>query len=123
MPPIYITEQNTKIRIRNNCIRVERETGQDPEIAAAVLEIAAIEKGLEGKFTLPALRGAEGSAAAAYFSGFRKLFSPEWNFRHRRQHPSTDPVNGMLSYGYTLLSQAASAAVYAGTGKADRFVL
>ena len=45
MPPIYITEQNTKIRIRNNCIHVERETGQDPEIAAAVLEIAAIEKG------------------------------------------------------------------------------
>ena len=32
MPPVYITEQGTKIRIHNNCIRVERENGQDPEM-------------------------------------------------------------------------------------------
>lgn len=60
---------------------------------------------------MPALRGLEGSASAAYFCGYRRLFTEEWRFQNRNRRPPSDPVNVLLSFGYTLLAQAATAAV------------
>ncbi|MEC4746984.1 CRISPR-associated endonuclease Cas1 [Methylomicrobium sp. Wu6] len=53
--------------------------------------------------TLASLRGFEGSAASAYFSGFTQLFAPSLNFTGRNKRPPPDPVNACLSLGYTLL--------------------
>lgn len=54
--------------------------------------------------SLDALRGYEGSAAARYFPAFGQLLLGQgWNFSQRNRRPPTDPVNAMLSYGYTLL--------------------
>ncbi len=50
------------------------------------------------------LRGFEGMAARDYFQGFSKLFSDSpfvWKGRNRQ--PPRDPINSMLSLGYTLL--------------------
>jgi len=52
---------------------------------------------------LPSLRGFEGAAASAYFSGFTQLFAPSLNFTGRKKRPAPDPVNACLSLGYTLL--------------------
>ena len=60
---------------------------------------------------LSSLMGLEGSASAAYFRGFRRLFASEWKFSDRNRRPPADPVNVLLSIGYTLLAQAAVAAV------------
>jgi len=50
------------------------------------------------------LRGYEGSGAAAYFAAWPRLFdAPAWHFAGRAYHPAPDPVNAMLSLGYTLL--------------------
>jgi CRISPR-associated protein Cas1 len=49
------------------------------------------------------LRGIEGAAAAAYWRAAGKLISKEWRFAGRRRNPPPDPVNSMLSYGYTVL--------------------
>ena len=61
--------------------------------------------------SLNSLRGTEGRGASAYFEGFRSLFTSEWGFVKREKHPSPDPVNALLSFGYTLLSQNALSAV------------
>lgn len=53
--------------------------------------------------SLASLRGFEGAAAAAYFSGFTRLFAPALNFTGRNKRPPPDPVNACLSLGYTLL--------------------
>ncbi|MBX3628574.1 MAG: CRISPR-associated endonuclease Cas1 [Nitrosomonas sp.] len=53
--------------------------------------------------TLPSLRGFEGAAASAYFSGLTQLFAPSLNFTGRKKRPAPDPVNACLSLGYTLL--------------------
>ena len=55
------------------------------------------------KTNLPALRGVEGSGTAVYFRGFRHLFDPAWGFTDRNRRPPADPVNVLLSFGYTLL--------------------
>jgi len=61
--------------------------------------------------TLDGLRGHEGAAGARYFAVLKDLIPAEWGFTRRIYHPPTDPVNGMLSLGYTLLLKDATAAV------------
>jgi CRISPR-associated endonuclease Cas1/group II intron reverse transcriptase/maturase len=51
------------------------------------------------------LRGYEGKAATIYFQTLGSLFSGEFKFEKRTKRPPTDPINSMLSLGYTLLSQ------------------
>ncbi len=56
---------------------------------------------------MEALRGLEGKAAALYFELFGLLFKKELPFYtdafRRIRRPPTDPVNSLLSFGYTLL--------------------
>lgn len=58
--------------------------------------------------TLDDLRGFEGVAASAYFSIYGMLITEGNQFYRRRferiKRPPLDPVNSMLSFGYTLLS-------------------
>lgn len=49
------------------------------------------------------LRGYEGTAAAAYFARYRQLLKYDLGFTRRVRRPPTDPVNVLLSLGYTLL--------------------
>lgn len=60
--------------------------------------------------SLDTLRGHEGSAGAAYFGGIRALIPAAWKFERRAYHPPTDPVNALLSFGYTLLLKDVTAA-------------
>ncbi len=54
-------------------------------------------------FSLASLRGYEGAAAAAHFSGYVHLFAESLQFNGRKKRPPPDPVNVCLSLGYTLL--------------------
>lgn len=49
------------------------------------------------------LMGVEGAASARYFSALRTLLGDGWDFKKRQKRPPPDPVNSLLSYGYTLL--------------------
>lgn len=50
------------------------------------------------------LRGVEGSGAKRYFAAFAALLAGSpFTFPGRRKRPPTDPVNALLSLGYTLL--------------------
>ncbi len=57
------------------------------------------------------LRGYEGAAGAAYFGALRTQISQDWGFARRLYHPPPDPVNAMLSLGYTLILKDVTAAV------------
>lgn len=52
---------------------------------------------------LDALRGLEGSAAAAYFDAFAAMVPEELGFAGRQRRPPRDPVNSLLSFGYVLV--------------------
>ncbi len=52
---------------------------------------------------IPQLFGVEGSAARSYFDAFAKMVLSSLEFPGRRKHPSTDPVNALLSFGYTIM--------------------
>ncbi|MCW5941101.1 MAG: CRISPR-associated endonuclease Cas1 [Fimbriimonadaceae bacterium] len=57
------------------------------------------------------LRGYEGAATVRYLRAWRTLVPPEWASDRRTRHPPADPLNALLSFGYTLASGAVAACV------------
>lgn len=60
-----------------------------------------------------ALMGVEGSATREYFAGLGQVVGELWAFTARRRRPPPDPLNSMLSFGYSLLIQEVVAAIEA----------
>lgn len=84
---------------------------RSPEMAEAIARIDELGKRIARKQAHNALRGIEGRGAAVFFKGLRALISTEWGFEHRARRPPPDPVNALLSLGYTLLGNVMYAAV------------
>jgi CRISPR-associated protein Cas1 len=61
---------------------------------------------------LDRLRGIEGAATRAYYAAFNLLIRNErFEFRGRNRRPPLDPVNAMLSFVYTMLTNEVLSAV------------
>lgn len=56
-----------------------------------------------GSPNLAALLGLEGAAAHTYFQGLARMVRHGFGFSGRQHHPAPDPVNALLSLGYTLV--------------------
>jgi CRISPR-associated protein Cas1 len=65
--------------------------------------------------TLDAIRGLEGITSREWFALFATVLRPPWHFPGRVRRPPTDPVNALLSLGYTwLLNRAVTLTLAAG---------
>jgi CRISPR-associated protein Cas1 len=62
---------------------------------------------------LETILGMEGIGSATYFGCFGKLLADQkqWPFPGRVKRPPTDPVNALLSFGYSLLTNKVASAV------------
>jgi CRISPR-associated protein Cas1 len=60
------------------------------------------------------LMGLEGQVAAAWFALLREALGEAWGFDGRNRQPPRDPVNALLSLGYTLMLSEVRHAVLAG---------
>jgi CRISPR-associated protein Cas1 len=70
-------------------------------------EIQVIETALgnlPAQTRVSSIMGTEGIATAAYFKAFGKMFRKEFRFEKRTRRPPKDPVNALLSFGYTMLT-------------------
>lgn len=80
--------------------RKRRQTSVAEAIAGLRQDITALEQA----DNLAAIRGHEGAAAARYFRALGQLIVNEaFSFTERNRRPPKDPVNSLLSFGYTLL--------------------
>jgi CRISP-associated protein Cas1 len=70
-----------------------------------------IEKKIPQLQNVDSLRGVEGQAAIIYFQCFDKMLRNGFKFEKRSRRPPTNPVNALLSFGYTMLYQEAISAV------------
>ncbi len=73
------------------------------DLSGIVRELIRYESSVEDQRTLESLRGLEGSAARGYFGAFAKMNRSDLPFEGRRKRPPTDPINALLSLGYTML--------------------
>jgi CRISP-associated protein Cas1 len=76
----------------------------------AAEQLAARRAEAEAAPNRAALMGTEGAATRAYFQTWVQALPPVWEFTGRKRRPPPDPVNAMLSFGYTLLTNEAVAA-------------
>jgi CRISPR-associated protein Cas1 len=62
---------------------------------------------------LETILGMEGAGSAAYFRSFGALLTDQklWPFPGRVKRPPTDPVNALLSFGYSLLTNKIASAI------------
>lgn len=94
-------------------VRRQREVlatllSQRPDARKPLLDAqASLDRILEtldaSELTADSIRGLEGSAARAYFSGLGAVMPPALGFVGRNRRPPRDPVNACLSLGYTLI--------------------
>ena len=89
--------------MRSLLMRIKRNR-DDPALAKGIEKIKSIAKRTREAEDLESLRGFEGAGSSAYFSGLARGFIGEGvSFEKRIRRPPTDPVNALLSLGYTLL--------------------
>ena len=96
--------------MRTLLLRSNRQL-QDSEVADATITIQHMVREVPRTTRIGSLLGIEGNGSAAYFGVFGKLVRSPMTFNRRRRRPPTDPVNAMLSLGYTLLLHQVSAAI------------
>lgn len=86
-----------------NMLKLWRRQKRHPEAKTGLEQLARFGESIVKAPTLEYLLGLEGAATAAHFGILRQALQGEWKFEKRLHHPSPDPINAMLSLGYTLL--------------------
>lgn len=79
-----------------------------PALLAGAARVAAAWSSAAMAPDRDALLGQEGAAAAGYIEALTAVFAPSLGFAGRNRRPPRDPVNAVLSLGYTLLHHEAT---------------
>lgn len=110
MNPEYGLELAKKIiyaKIRNQRTLLRRNGGT--EVKEILVDLKSLSSHAKNATSIEQLRGIEGIAAKQYFSGFPLMLKNdlrEMNLMNgRNKRPPKDPVNVLLSLGYTLLTR------------------
>ncbi len=83
-----------------------RNHGGNPVLEAAVGRLAMSLRQVENAQSNETIMGIEGEAASHYFGVFNELLrSDGFIFNGRVRRPPTDPVNALLSFVYSLITQ------------------
>ncbi len=89
--------------LRTLLMRVNRSR-EDINLDDQILSLRNLISKVDEVDNIESLRGYEGKGTAVYFEGFSKgLLAEGFEFKGRVRRPPTDPVNALLSLGYTLL--------------------
>ncbi len=91
-------------------IRSRRTSAKELKIGAAALKALSAKTGQAKDRNM--LRGIEGAATRIYFNGFSRLIQNDaFAFNGRNRRPPLDPVNAMLSFVYTMLTNEVQSAI------------
>lgn len=83
-----------------------------PALRHALDKICGCLKSVPTAKSIESLRGIEGIAAREYFAVFAAILPASLHFSGRNRRPPRDPLNAVLSLGYTLLHFEAVTALY-----------
>ena len=102
-------------KIRNARVVLQRHQRNHPSetLTAAMARLERSRGSVQAQSSIETLLGVEGEAARTYFAAFGGMVRSEFTFTTRSRRPPRDPVNALLSFGYTLLSTELTGAVAA----------
>ncbi len=98
-----------KLQAMTSLVRRYRSNHPDKQLAHLDASLASHIASAESAGSIAELLGIEGSATRAYFAGFATMNRSKLHFPGRQRRPPRDPINAMLSFGYTLLATEAAA--------------
>jgi CRISPR-associated protein Cas1 len=100
-------------KVKNQRTMIRRSLGRSAK--AALQAMALLQHRIERSGSSGELLGLEGTAAQRYFESFGEMLSIGTGFEvtGRNRRPPTDPINALLSFGYSMLAKEATAAVIA----------
>lgn len=91
---------------RSVLMREIRNHGENASLSDAVERLGYSLKNCQTSKDVPQIMGIEGEAAATYFAVFNTLIRDNgFQFNGRIRRPATDPVNSLLSFIYSLITQ------------------
>jgi len=101
-------------KVRNQLRLVQRFQHNRPELdfSTSQRDLNRLHAEVDRKTAAGGLLGLEGQATAVYFEAFRRMFK-RLSFERRTRRPPTDPVNSLLSLGYTMLANEYLSAISA----------
>lgn len=110
LDPDFARQQAQSIilgKLHNSRIVLQRwnRRRKSDEATRAIEGIIQLMPKLQEAESIESMLGYEGQGANLYFQGFATLLKGKFAFAKRTRRPPTDPVNSLLSLGYTLLSQ------------------
>jgi len=93
-------------KLRNMSRLIHRHVRNHPafELDEAIAHIQHARSAAISAKSLPSLLGVEGDGSRAYFDAFAHMLRGDLAFHGRSRRPPRDPVNALLSFGYTLLT-------------------
>lgn len=93
-------------KIKNAKALLQRYSRNHPEINfdESLGALDACLQELERKTQVSSAIGVEGRAAAVYFGAYGRMFRKELQFSTRSRRPPKDPVNALLSLGYSMIT-------------------
>lgn len=94
-----------KIHNQRSILQRRQRKLSTPKLESAIKFLSEMTKRSQKAITMDELRGYEGTCSATYFGVFGDVLDSGFSFSKREKFPATDPVNAMLSFGYTLLFQ------------------
>ncbi|MDL1971534.1 MAG: CRISPR-associated endonuclease Cas1 [Candidatus Desulfofervidaceae bacterium] len=92
-----------KGKIENQRMLLRRVNRKGLGLEDIILKLKGLAQKAERETDIATLRGIEGSAARVYFEAYGQGFKERLNFNRRERRPPKDPVNSLLSLGYSLL--------------------
>lgn len=94
------------VNLRNLLLKRTEPTSATSELRQLAAKAASAE-------SIDVARGYEGRAAALYYGAFGGLITnPDFSFTTRNRQPPRDPVNILLSLGYTILAARVESAIH-----------
>ena len=102
---LAFAKQVVTAKVRNGLTLVRQYAYNHPDadLQRALDELAGYTERIAAATTTDELFGVEGNAARIYFTAFSRMLRGAVKFPGRRKRPAPDPVNALLSFGYTLL--------------------
>lgn len=122
--PLAIARALISAKIHNSALvlkRSQRHWKNSLDHEGVVRRLKELANTLKSATSIDSLRGTEGAAAALYWKAFAELLPGGWHMPRRQAHPAPDPVNALLSLGYTILYHSVAGLIqarglYAGLG-------
>ena len=102
-----------KIRNSRSLVQHHDWNHPDPAFREALKGLDESMERVSSQETLDAVMGVEGEAARTYFAAMGKMVRAEFAFTGRSRRPPQDPVNALLSFGYSVLLGEMTGAVAA----------